>query len=126
MRATNKQSTHPRLRDSRLFGSWLLVLFSFFPSELKNQQGEKGRKGGTTGRMAKTAAAAIQYLPREGIDKESRGHHRLARPPRFHVCPIAALFRALDQFDSTALVSAPTHSLGIGSFNSVSFHLHRP
>lgn len=75
-----------------------------------------------------------QHLAREGIDKEPQNtpdkmkcwtssFTARPRPPRFHVCSIAALFRVLD---STALVSAPTHSLGIGSFNSVSFHLHRP
>lgn len=50
--------------------------------------------------------------------------HCRPRPPRFHVCSIAALFRVLDS--TRPCLGDTTHSLGIGSFNSVSFHLHRP
>lgn len=41
-----------------------------------------------------------------------------------HSCSRAALFRVLDS--TRPCLGDTTHSLGIGSFNSVSFHLHRP
>lgn len=107
-----------------------------FRSELKKLLEKKRKAGETCGRAGQGGSRAVPaWLVRASTTSpKNTNRHRLrgwtlhahwsTRPPRFHVCSIAALFRVLDS--TRPCLGDTTHSLGIGSFNSVSFHLHRP
>lgn len=74
-------------------GSWLLVSLSFFPPELKNQQGKRERQMGAWPRRQQQQQQQ-QCLAREGIDKDTLNNDGLCSPQTSSPAPLSCLLHS--------------------------------